>query len=313
MPNGKDYLIFMGHTSRGIAIYEVTDKGLRRSFVLGTRWKGLDELDPEQIAVWSWTDKNGNGHMDWDLTKADQEGQFYQHPGQPGEGLFRGEYWQLRSPGASVDSHGNLWFAQVPGGVTKVSLQGFDEHDNPIYDLDKAEVIIPEHTTPEDYMPNNLKIGTNGDIYTLGFSKLTGGDRFLWMGGKDLRRYSPSGELLSSFLIPEQKAIVVFAFDPVHPDIFYTVQSEGSNSEFFAWNKEGLCLARVKPDFDLSGDIGWVDGGMGASVFSPDGKRSLLYAEDCWNGKIVLFEFSELQEKSRDRGKIVLDSKNPNL
>jgi hypothetical protein len=306
--HGKDYIFFLGHRSRGVAIYQIEDGRMRRSFVFGTRWTGLDELEPAKIALWTWRDKNGNGLMDWDPEEDgdDQEGVFLERPADSGTGL----HWELRSPGCYVDTHGNLWFARVNAAIVKVPLLGFDDFDNPIYDFTMQEVIVPRDTTPEQYIANNLKISATGDIYALGFSKVTGGDPYLWMGGKEIRRYSSTGTLLGKFSIPDQKTAVTFAFDAVNPDIFYTVQNEGDNPEFRAWNKEGLCLASAKPDRTISGNIGWVDGFMGMSTFSPNQQQHFLYAEDVWNGKSVLFEFQNMNELARYSGKLILTEGN---
>jgi hypothetical protein len=62
----------------------------------------------------------------------------------------------------------------------------------------------------------------------------------------------------------------------------------------------------AKPDPVITGDMGWVDGFMGLSAFTPDNLRRLVYAEDVWNGKSVLFEFANLSQVNRYRGSILL-------
>ncbi len=304
LPNGRDYIVYMSHGSAGVAFYEISQGRMRRSFVFGTRWKGLDEGLASQVALWSWRDLNGNGLMDWNPGQSGtgQEGAFVEAPGTGGVAAG----WELRSPGSWIDSAGNLWFARLGEAIVKVPLLGFDSANNPIYDVTLRQTIVPRDTTPEEFRANNLKTASSGDLFALGFSNYTGGDPWLWMGGKEIRRYTSSGNLVSTFSVPDRKTIVTFAFDPIDNGIFYTAQNEGANPEIRAWNSEGLCLAIAKPDPVITGDMGWVDGFMGLSAFTPDNVRHLVYAEDVWNGKSVLFEFADLFQNIRYSGSILL-------
>jgi hypothetical protein len=213
LPNGRDYIVFLSHSSAGVAIYEIQQGQMRRSFVFGTRWKGLDEGQASQLALWSWRDTNGNGLMDWNPAQSgsSQEGIFHEPPGSSGTA----QSWELRSPGAWIDQSGNLWFARIGEAIVKVPLQGFDSANNPIYNISQPQTVVPKDLSAAEFRANNLKTSGNGDVFALGFSSYTGGDPYLWMGGKEIRRYTSTGSLVSTFAVPDQKTIVTFAFDPL--------------------------------------------------------------------------------------------------
>ena len=302
LENGRTYLWYLQTaTERGASIYDITGDTLRLSSIVGTAWRGLDGTLEQKMALWTWRDARGDGSIDWDAVRSDPEGQVKFH-----SKIGENHGFETRAPGVWVDKRGDLWFARVNRAAIKLPLQGFDEKNNPIYDFEKREIIVPADRTPEEYIPTNLKTNLAGDVYVLGFSKRTGGHPYLWMGGKEIRVYSPAGVLKHKLVMPEGKTISSFDFDPLKPEMLYTADNRGSDHAIQAWSADGLCLAVVLPDHEKVGKTGWVDHFMGLTAFSPDGKRRMVYAEDVYHGKSILYEFHDLVESSRLSGPIHL-------
>lgn len=70
---------------------------------------------------WYWRDSNGNGIVD-----QDEVGLYNTLPN-----FDYGSNW-----GWWIDTDGNIWIASESNGISKISLTGFDNLGNPIYDVD---------------------------------------------------------------------------------------------------------------------------------------------------------------------------------
>lgn len=306
--NGEDYLVFLGHHSSGLAFYHLRDGRMRRSVIVGNRWTGLDESirSGARGALWTWRDLDGNGRIDWENPDPEKVGR-----DQEGEiivPLRSSSGWQLMGPGVTVDEQGTIWVAGIRDQVAKFPLQGFDEHANPIYDFADPRIVVPSTVKQDGFRANNLRIGRDGAIYALGFSTAAPStNQWLWMGGREIRRYDAEGELRSRFTVPNAATIVSFVNDPLDPEILYTASNHGSTWQVRVWSKDGLCLSTITPDVDRVGKPGWIDHFMGMNVFTPDGKQRLFYGEDVYHGKAVLFRLGDWAPATSLSGAVVLE------
>jgi len=130
--NGKRYMFLTGMSSENLAIYRFDGEvAVPAGLILKKRYNsraapGYPPHQPDK-GEWIWRDANGDGKFD--------AGEFAQPPNAQSY-AERWNWW--------VDSRGDVW-TDLPNGIRRLPLQGFDDHGNPIYTYESAEVIpFPE-------------------------------------------------------------------------------------------------------------------------------------------------------------------------
>ena len=142
-------------------------------------------------SIWSWSDVNADGQVnEWEVN------------------------W-IRDPqavstfynfGINVDRHGNALMCN--DAVTEIPMTGFDASGNPVYDLSKMRVIVPQDKSDHAVLsaPIMAVRADDGSIYVQGRSKYYPKPPeadFGWMAGWVLARFDAEGKMLWHRQLPE--------------------------------------------------------------------------------------------------------------
>ncbi|MBN1950853.1 MAG: hypothetical protein JW801_06590, partial [Bacteroidales bacterium] len=120
----------------GFVIYHVSPDGTtsRRSAIVALSWLGEKGDLPRAVGRFVWTDKDGDEQVEEaEVTWKDPKG--------------KGRAYTLWCPSMTVDDQGNLYYARgeaedLQGQALKIPLLGFDKLGNPLYDWNKAVIMV---------------------------------------------------------------------------------------------------------------------------------------------------------------------------
>jgi DNA-binding beta-propeller fold protein YncE len=278
LPNGGDYLFILGGHRGGVVVYAVENGALRRSALLGGRWTGLDDLGAGDVAGrFSWRDTNGNGAVE------ENEIQWSDRPVK-GKSFYSG-----LAPGWWVDDRGDLWLAdQVTKSIERLRLLGFDARANPRYDWAQCETVVPADNSPWKFIPKNLRVTAEGEIYAQGTVATARELGAFWMGGTAVARFAPNGT--RRWVLPLPQMTVALATDG---DFWYTV--EGTAAKVSMFTSDGLFVTSFAPGKPSGYYSGWVDHAMGLAAFThPRRQTHYVYAEEDLFGKCIRYRIEGL-------------------
>lgn len=299
----RDFIIHVGHGQRA-CFYAVEPRGVRRCAIVGGSWNGPDD-DRENIwARWTWTDRDGDGEIDWD-EKA---------PGlSNGEVTFTGgldgKEWSCWF-GMWVDETGALWMghtrdAQGRVGVGKIPLRGFDALGNPLYDWNDCEVLVPSDA---DFLTKNVRIARDGDLYVLAAARNVEAVNGLFhMGGNVVARYDAKGNLKSRYSVLGGNCSAFGIDADAASGIWYTGHSGGDQHWIHALTPDGLVICTMRPGAPNDHFGGWLDHYMAIWPFiQPGTKQRYVYAEEVVYGKSIRYRLEGFGHVERHAGTVTV-------
>jgi len=245
LANGRDYLYYLNTASWGLTAYLLNPdgKGSRRSSMLGRHWTGPDDRLAHNWKVnqFEWVDANANGKLDDD------------------EVSFTGKDLGYFATYSWIDEEGSLWFLNLDSKqVEKMVIQGFDEHQNPIYRWDERTVVVPQEEFPAGGGWNLVRPTPSGEMVFL--SGDTEGSRAFWKnnglyhaGGFSIARFRKDGSFAGTFQVPTQMASFV-----VDDEFVYLAQNPDPQC-VSVMTHDGLLAARLIPGEESGWSRGWMD------------------------------------------------------
>ncbi|MFP4056704.1 MAG: right-handed parallel beta-helix repeat-containing protein [Candidatus Brocadiia bacterium] len=285
LPNGRDYLFHLGGHRLGVVVYAVEGEGLRRSAMLGGRWMGTDDLGKGSAAgMYYWADADGDG------TVEDPEIHWHKRPG-------TGYAYSALAPGWWVGPDGDLWLAdQVTKSILRLDLLGFDERGNPRYEWARRRTVVPRDEKPWAFVPKNLRLGPDGDIYAQGTIEPNRQLGAFWMGGTAVARFAPNGA--RRWVRPLPRVAVALAADG---DFWYV--GEGPTAKVSMYTADGLLVCAMAPGKPSGYQSGWIDHAMGLFAFvHPRTRARYVYAEEDLFGKMIRYRIEGLETLRRMSG-----------
>jgi len=247
---------------------------------------GFPENQPDS-GEWIWRDSNGNGSLD--------SGEFHQ-PATVGDAP---SLW-----GWFVDSNGDVWQAMQGAGIRHFTCQGLDGKGNPIYDYQHMttarmpaeftdlERIQYDSSTDTMYLggygsghPNPPTLNRNGDWGLIG-TILCRYDH--WSANTTVHRGYP-------IVLPYDDAAKP-ALQPKALSIAgsYVFVAYGIQNIVQVFNKDtGVQVGTLTPGDSVGGkgSLGWVDFPDALQAWQRKDGEYLIFDEDDWLGKIVLYRF----------------------
>jgi hypothetical protein len=307
LSNGQDYLFYLSNPTPNhpaeqinLVAYALEPTGMRRSAMIGSDLTGL----------WNWTDTDGDGQVEdaekWYETDANSQSYLSNAPG-----------WWVDQTGAAWIAH---WHHPIVGAditlgeTVKLALDGFDAHNNPLYNWTTREVAVPADETYWLFRANNLRVDpASNEIYILGNTarnRETGAFGALNAGGTAVDRRAADGSRIMVIPISDpgmrnetftNQHIAAIATD-TDGNYFYTGHSLQDQHWVRMYTNDGLLVAtgRIGPNNGSHG--GWIDNGMGLTAFThPDGTH-YVYAEEVFYGKAIRYRIDNLDTLARSEG-----------
>lgn len=242
---------------------------------------GSFEKDKRKFGLWTWTDTNLNGEMD------EEEIRWFK---KSGESMLLTEVY-----GMHPDSKGNIIFGDsaFTKSIWELPLIGFDKNGNPLYDWEKARVIIPQDKTDFQFLPKLAIRNENGDIYALGTSKFIkppdNGYQWIWMGGWVLCKYNKDGErkwiiplphtCTGLDLIPENKGLMVGFFEKGY---------------VYHYTTDGLLIGTLKIGEKAGNITGWLDNQSCIGVVRDRRDKKLdVFVEDSYLNRFIWYRVDD--------------------
>jgi FlgD Ig-like domain len=224
---------------------------------------------PAKDAIWSWSDVNADGRVsDWETT------------------------W-IRDPeavsafhnfGISIDRHGNALMCNE--AVTEIPMTGFDASGNPIYDLNKMRVIVPQDKSDNAVLaaPIMAVRADDGSIYVQGRSKFYPKPPeadFGWMAGWVLARFDADGKLLWQRQLPEA-CPGMDAIPGGGGVMLVSIKWGNEGSDIYHYSDAGALIGITQPSAKFRTDRGIPDNTASLGI-SRDPRDGILdvFVEDC--------------------------------
>jgi hypothetical protein len=226
---------------------------------------------------WIWRDRNGNGKFD-----KDEYDRYEDYP-------YIGGWW--------VDSKGDIWRTlRTEDGIRRYPLQGLDKHGNPIYSYNSIQKLKNPSMFTDlrriEYFPKT------DTMYLSGFTKehpaigddtgVVGSEiiRFdKWSQGNRTPRWRT--------VIPHDttgKREVSTASMSVVGDYVFAVTFK--TAEVYVYNAAtGKQVKKMKPGPEVANESGWVDIPHGIRAFRRSNGEYLVFVEENWKGKVILYRF----------------------
>jgi hypothetical protein len=103
-------------------------------------------------------------------------------------------YMAALAPGRWVDKGGDLWLCdQVTKPILRLPVLDFSAQASSIYDWAAAPTMVKPDGSPAKFVPTELKIAPERDLYVQGTVEGKCGMSWFWMGGTAIARFSPKG------------------------------------------------------------------------------------------------------------------------
>ncbi|WP_017656212.1 hypothetical protein [Fortiea contorta] len=285
---GKPFLFITDMYSSFLQIYRFDNTknskiAIPAGMFVGTNGDGKQSLPgkwpPQQpeTGEWIWRDRNGNG--------AFEKSEYDRHQDYP----YIGGWW--------VDSRGDVWKTlRTQDGIRRYPLQGLDANGNPIYtyssmrkqktpsiftDLRRIEY-FPETDTMylSGFTAQNPQ---NGDDTRVVGSEIVRFDN--WSKGNTKPRWRT--------VIPYDKTgkrEISTAAMSVAGDYLFAVTVK--NPQVYVYNATtGALVKTIKPGPEVAGESGWVDIPHGVRAFRRSNGEYLVFVEEDWKAKVILYRF----------------------
>jgi hypothetical protein len=278
LSNGRDYIYYLNTASWGLSAYllDPEGKGARRSSILGRHWTGTDDQLAHnwKVQQFEWTDKNGNG------TVEEEEVHFTDKD----LGYFTTYSW--------IDEQGAMWFVNLDTKqVEKLEIQGFDEHQNPIYRWDQRTVVVPHSEFPKSGGWNLVRPTPSGEMVFL--SGDTDESRAFWKnnglyhaGGFSIARFHKDGRFAGIFQVPTQMASFT-----VDDDFVYLAQNPNPQC-VSVMTHDGLLAAQLIPGKESGWAPGWMDTTTPLTAFKVPGTDiHHVVAEEVFYSQLLHYRF----------------------
>ncbi|MEA5617169.1 hypothetical protein VB711_04860 [Cronbergia sp. UHCC 0137] len=233
---------------------------------------------PSQPTTGEWIWRDGNGNGTFESTEYDR------HKDYP----YIGGWW--------VDSKGDVWKTlRTKDGIRHYPLQGIDAKGNPIYTYKSME----KDTTPVMFTDlRRLEYFPETDtMYLSGFTaehpafeddaKVVGSEiaRFdNWSKGNRTPRWRT--------VVPYDttgKREVSTSSISASGDYVFTVTTK--TAELYVYQAStGNLIYRLKPGPEVGGESGWIDIPYGIRAFRRSNGEYLVFAEENWKGKVLVYQ-----------------------
>jgi hypothetical protein len=224
---------------------------------------------------WIWRDKNGNGAFD--------KGEYETSKDYP----YVGGWW--------VDSKGNVWKTlRTSKGIRRFAVQGLDANGNPVYDYKS----MSKQENPKTFtdMRRLEYIPETDTMYISGFTAENPqsedeGKKF----GSEIARYDnwSKGNRTERWRITvpyDTKA------DP--PSLTASMSAAGDyiftilvkTAEVYVYNAAtGDLVKQFKPGPEVANESGWIDIPYGIRAFRRQNGEYIVFAEEDWKGKVIVY------------------------
>lgn len=288
---GKPFMFLMDMYGGTLQIYrfnKATDGevAIPSGIFVGSRGDDKPAYDGDWIpsqppsGEWIWRDRNGNGKLEsseYDRSK--------DHP-------YIGGWW--------IDSKGDIWKSlrtQDGKGIRHYPFQGFDSKGNPIYSYSKME----KQTHPSiftdlrriEYFPATDTMYLSGftkdhpAIYQ-DYSKLMGSEIARvdnWSKGNRTPRWRI---VLPTDTSNKSEVLTPTAMSVAGDRVFVTTVKTW---EVHAYDtKTGKLVRTLKPNGEVSGELGWVDIAYGIRAYRRANREYLVFVEEDFKGKVVMYQ-----------------------
>ena len=305
--NGHEMLYFI--TGATIIIYDITPTSQRMSAIVGVNWNGPDLMSNSIYNAsgngiggrYNWTDTDGDGVVDWTGAQSGAAGEVTWN-------IPYGQFSGLTGYFAPwVDDAGNIWYLDVDATsrqhLIKVPLDGFDAAGNPLYDWAHRQTVIT--CNPNDgygFVPFNIRIAANGDIWALGYCTSSGRIGTGDINGADwIARFDSAGN--RQFLAPT----LGMTYAGFNIDMAATGASQyyftGTQVWVDMFTNDGLLVDEFTPGPASSGANGWMDNPYCIGAFThPVTGNIYVYAEDSFYGKATRFRMDNMSTIQRTQG-----------
>ncbi|MEH2441142.1 hypothetical protein [Nostoc sp.] len=231
-----------------------------------------------QKGEWIWRDRNGNGKFEkneYDTSK--------DYP-------YVGGWW--------VDSKGDVWKAlRTENGIRHYPLQGMDAKGNPIYNYSSVE----KQTTPNifndfrriEYFPETDTMYLSGfTVDRPAFGDDTG------VAGSEIARFdnwskgnrTPKWRTVIPYDTTGKREVSTAAISVAGDRVFaVTVKT----AEVYVYNaKTGAQVQQLKPGPEVGSESGWIDIPYGIRAFRRSNGEYLVFVEENWKGKVIVYRLA---------------------
>jgi hypothetical protein len=231
---------------------------------------------PQEEKEWIWRDNNGNGAFDqgeYDVSNRD-------YP-------YIGGWW--------IDSKGDLWKTlRTQEGIRHFPVQGLDKKGNPIYSFssmkkDKTPSLFTDVRRIE-YFPET------DTMYLSGFTKEHPAfDDDAGALGSEIVRFdkwsqgnrTPRWRTVVPYDKTGKREVVSVAMSVAGDYVFSVVVKNAEVSVYDA--ATGKQVQKLKPGPEVANESGWIDIPYGIRAFRRSNKESLVFVEEDWKGKVILY------------------------
>jgi hypothetical protein len=171
-----------------------------------------------------------------------------------------------------------------------IPLQGFDAHDNPIYDLADRFSVLPLDTSPTKYRPAAIRsIPHSKEFLTLGStaqSDAARGTTGFGRGYVATLHHADGSEKVRVNLHEEWKAFTI----AVDGEYWYTGHSRDDQHWVNMYDEHGLLIATMRPGAPSNWCSGWMDHASSMTARKePLSNTHYVYAEDVFWGRMIRY------------------------
>ncbi|MCM8802717.1 MAG: hypothetical protein NC827_05355 [Candidatus Omnitrophica bacterium] len=284
--NNKEFFYF------GCRIYRKEGDFFKLVSMVGGPKINLDgsfDKNKRNFGLWTWTDTNLNGEIEEDEIKWFKRS---------GESMLLTEVY-----GMHPDNMGNILFGDsaITKSIWELPLAEFDKNGNPIYDWEKAKIIIPEDKSEYKFLPKAVMRNGNGELYALGTSKYIQppdkGYQWIWMGGWVLSKYDKNGE--RKWIIPLPNTCTGFDLIPENKGVMIGYFEKGY---IYHYTPDGLLIGTIKIG-DKAGNItGWLDNQSCISVVRDKRDKKLdVFVEDSYLNRFIWYRVDDSDIKTYEK------------
>lgn len=287
--DGKKFLFVTDQFGATLHIYKFEGEIAKASVIFGSNpLKGWVSTQPSR-GRYIWRDKNGDGQYQSEEFEGDGQSDEY-------------------AVGWEVDGKGDVWHSQEEwygagsiGPIRRFRNQGLDAYGNPVYSYSALD----SYPAPPLFnVVTRLKYFPDTDtLYLSGYTKENlGGDNALRLRvGTELARYD---NWLKGNRTPRWR--IVFPYEPATHHVINSVDIVGQRvfAGFLAGGVQGQETIRVydtetgshlgplRPGPEIGHNANWIDMAYGVRAFQRSDGEYLVFVEDVFYGKTILYRGS---------------------